>query len=589
MLPLRLPRTYYLQRAVASYERAGDARAAAAVLANFGTPEAHAEAAQRYLALDDLAAAGESFLAADDPERALACFQQAKLPERALACLERLGDLAAQGALLLELGHYDAALPRLTQALSQCEAEAEQVRLRFHIAQALGLEAGEAHYRAALAQLEQLPLHHTSVASWLALAAWGEAVGRHDRIQEGYAEALRQLAALQDWPRWESNALRYQAAAEAMGNHRLAQLLKAELAALSDPVTHTLPADPVTPLLTSGQWALALAELQPRAQQGDPNALLLLAVLVEGAARGHSLPIAPPLTQRLEAARLLAEVGDPRLLDPVHGDAPLGAYWCSIEPGPFWYGAYLEADQQERAYLSLQRAVMPYPYRIGRYPVTNAEYRHFIEAGGYQEPRWWTAHGWDYLQHHKWRAPHFWQDAAWNQPNQPVVGVTWWEAMAYCTWLTHVGHQHGWLPQIVTLRLPTSLEWERAARSDDQRRYPWGDQPAEPEHANYQATGIGRTTPVGCFPAGQAPSGALDLAGNVMEWLSTPVHKRYQPEPLADVSAGERVLLSWSHYGDHATQLNCGARSRFNPYYRYHLRGFRILWCHTISLADSRT
>ncbi|RRR69436.1 MAG: hypothetical protein EI684_15635 [Candidatus Viridilinea halotolerans] len=578
MPPLHLPRTYYLQRAVACYEQAGEAWAAAAVLANFGSTAASAEAAVRYRALGDLAAAGEAYLAADQPEDALACFQAANLPARMLACLTRLGDMAAQGALLLALGQSEAAVPLLRQALAQHATPAVQARLHLQLAQALGSEEGAAHYRSALAQLEQLELSSASVDAWLALAAWGEATARQDRIQEGYAQALRQLATLEDWPRWRETMQRYQAAAQTLGNRRLVQILKAHLAAHNNPAAHKLPTDPATPLLTSGQWALARAVLAPRAQQGDHTALLLLAVMLEGAARGHPLPLVPPLSERLAAAALLGAVGDPRLLDPAQGDAPLGDYWCALEPGPFWYGAYLEADQQERTALRLHQSHLPYPVRIARYPLTNAEFAHFIAADGYHEARWWSAHGWAYRQHHGWRAPHFWQDAAWNQPNQPVVGVSWWEAMAYCTWLSAVGHTRGWLPNTTILRLPTSLEWERAARGTDQRRYPWGDEPAEPERANYHATGVGFTTPVGCFPAGAAPCGALDLAGNVMEWMATPVHDRYQLQPQNDVSAGERVLLSWSTFNDQATQLDCGARSRFNPHYRYHLRGLRMVW-----------
>jgi formylglycine-generating enzyme required for sulfatase activity len=70
--------------------------------------------------------------------------------------------------------------------------------------------------------------------------------------------------------------------------------------------------------------------------------------------------------------------------------------------------------------------------------------------------------------------PRYWDDIRFNNPAQPVVGVSWYEAAAYCRWLTAQGHTQGWLPAEQEIRLPTSLEWERAARHTDQRPYPWG-------------------------------------------------------------------------------------------------------------------
>jgi len=226
---------------------------------------------------------------------------------------------------------------------------------------------------------------------------------------------------------------------------------------------------------------------------------------------------------------------------------------------------------------------LPYPYRIGRYPVTNAEYGRFIDARGYQERRWWTDNGWAYSQRQSWTEPRLWNNAERNQPTQPVVGVTWWECAAYCAWLTAQGQAVGWLATSDAIRLPTSLEWERAARGTDQRRYPWGDEPPDAERANYDATGVGQPTVVGCFPTGAAACGALDLAGNVMEWMSTPVTARDQVEPQKDFTTIERVLQSWSAYYNQSEQLSCGARSRSDPDFRYSYRAFRVVWSRALA------
>ncbi|MFJ5261638.1 formylglycine-generating enzyme family protein [Streptomyces sp. NPDC088387] len=105
--------------------------------------------------------------------------------------------------------------------------------------------------------------------------------------------------------------------------------------------------------------------------------------------------------------------------------------------------------------------------------------------------------------------------------DHPVVGVRWDDAVAYCHWL---GERHG----VLGVRLPTEDEWERAARGDDDREFPWG-----PEYrtglANLVDLGLGTTTPVGSFPDGASPFGVLDMAGNADEWTST----LYAPYPGA--------------------------------------------------------
>jgi formylglycine-generating enzyme required for sulfatase activity len=215
-------------------------------------------------------------------------------------------------------------------------------------------------------------------------------------------------------------------------------------------------------------------------------------------------------------------------------------------------------------------------FEIGRYPVTNAEWRCFMEAGGYEEEVWWdtagakrwrngegTAEGtrfnvkyWyaQYRQdphkleqswkagrmpeeaYERWkkrlgmdegeleahlrelypggklRAPAFWHDGWYDNPSQPVVGVSWYEARAYCNWLSAATGEG--------YRLPTEAEWEVAARGQAGRRYSWGDT-FEPLKGNTSATKVGRTTPVGVFVEGETPEGVSDLTGNVHDWTGS--------------------------------------------------------------------
>jgi len=125
------------------------------------------------------------------------------------------------------------------------------------------------------------------------------------------------------------------------------------------------------------------------------------------------------------------------------------------------------------------------PFWIAKYPVTNEQYSRFLRANTSAAK------------------PQYWQDKQFNQPNQPVVGVSWEEAQAYCGW--------------AGLALPSEAQWEAAARGADGRRYPWGDDEPTAEHANFGGR-EGRTTPVGAFPRGAGPFGTLDQAGNVWEW-----------------------------------------------------------------------
>jgi formylglycine-generating enzyme required for sulfatase activity len=186
-------------------------------------------------------------------------------------------------------------------------------------------------------------------------------------------------------------------------------------------------------------------------------------------------------------------------------------------------------------------------YRIGRYPVTNAEYRQFVEAGGYTE-KWhgcWTAAGWAQKEQVQWTEPRYWRDETLNQPTQPVVGVSWYEAVAYCYWLAKVTGK--------PYRLPTEAEWEKAARGPDGRIYPWGNE-FDSGKCNTQEADIGHPTPVGQYsPAGDSPHGAADLAGNVWEWCATEWGKAY-PYNLQEDEWSEAYLQ-----GEEARALRGGA------------------------------
>ncbi len=157
----------------------------------------------------------------------------------------------------------------------------------------------------------------------------------------------------------------------------------------------------------------------------------------------------------------------------------------------------------------IDKATPPVPtYAMDVYEVTNAQYRTFIENKGYETEAHWSTAGWQWQQGQDRRQPSYWTNETVNQPDQPVVGVTWYEAEAYCRWAGKA--------------LPTSTQWEKACRGTDERQYPWGDKPlnADAEKAASKPEEI-RTAAVGSVPQARSPYGIHDLAGSVLEWTST--------------------------------------------------------------------
>ena len=164
--------------------------------------------------------------------------------------------------------------------------------------------------------------------------------------------------------------------------------------------------------------------------------------------------------------------------------------WVEVPAGEFWMGSEKGGDNERPVH-----RVFLESFLIARVPVTNAQYRFFVDAAGHKPPDHWE----------DGRVPP-------GLEGHPVVGVTWHDAMAYCRWLAEVVGK--------SVTLPSEAQWEKAARgSDDQREYPWEGDWID-GYCNTSELGLGGTTPVGIFPEGVSPYGCLDMAGNVWEWTS---------------------------------------------------------------------
>ncbi len=217
-----------------------------------------------------------------------------------------------------------------------------------------------------------------------------------------------------------------------------------------------------------------------------------------------------------------------------------------------------------------QHTVTMADFYLGKYPVTVGEFRRFIIADGYGDSRFWSLATWKWLAENNRSRPASWDNPSWNNDERlPVTGVSWYEAQAYCHWLSAISDR--------SFRLPTEFEWEVAARGPKGFLYPWGDE-FDGSRCNYSASGIGRPTPVGAFsPAGDGPWGHVDMAGNVSEWTRSV----FRPYPAghhdAPNEAGELEHVtrggSWS---SPALRLRCTARGYNNPGFSDNDLGFRL-------------
>ncbi len=271
---------------------------------------------------------------------------------------------------------------------------------------------------------------------------------------------------------------------------------------------------------------------------------------------------------RALAGRALGRLGDPR--PDVKCRVP---FLIDIPAGPFLMGSDKGKDRAARENELPQHEVNLPAYRIGKYPVTVAQYQPFVEAGGYNHEGYWTGAGWEWRQKNQIAEPRYWQDAQWTIDNHPLVGVSWYEAAAYCAWLSERYDR--------AFRLPDEAMWEKAARGNDGRVYPWGDD-WDPSRLNSGADEIERTSAVGLFPGGRSAYGLLDCCGNVWEWCSGPGYN-VAKYPFERRSYEEDLTLSGTRtIRGGAFDLNqwyVRAAVRFDnyQYFRYLNIGFRVV------------
>jgi len=353
------------------------------------------------------------------------------------------------------------------------------------------------------------------------------------------------------------------------------------------------------------------------------------------------------LRARLQAGLTLGHIGDPRFpAQIINGVEIIPPEMVAVPGGSYWIGSRdddTDAYDDEKPRYTIDLLA----FGLGRWPVTNAEYTCFIAAGGYKKEAYWEGdlakrwlkgedvtggqysswmQIWQYMQDTpNWKSqleqsvvpetiktyeyiaelsedefknmlsnqlsqksrkqPHYWNDLKFNNPSQPVVGITWFEARAYCAWLSETTGKN--------YRLPSEVEWEAAGRGSltpgpspsgrgesGVRAYAWGED-WDQGKANTIEGRVLRTSPVGAYAAarGLGPYKAEDQTGNVWEWTSSLyLPYPYNPEQAGDPEATtERTLRGGAWDNDARRYVRCAYRNWTVPDFFFNLFEFRVL------------
>jgi gamma-glutamyl hercynylcysteine S-oxide synthase len=225
-------------------------------------------------------------------------------------------------------------------------------------------------------------------------------------------------------------------------------------------------------------------------------------------------------------------------------------------------------------------------FRIGRVPVTNGEWRQFIDDGGYHQQRWWSDRGWTHRQEAGLIAPQFWNPDGTRvrfgqvediPADEPVQHVTYFEAEAYAAW--------------AGARLPSELEWEKTAAWDPavgkRRRFPWGASEPTEHLANLGGEAL-RPAPAGAYPASASAYGAEQMLGDVWEWTTSPLrpwpgftpmaYDRYSQPFFEGSGAGDYRVLRGGSWAVAPSILRPSFRNWDHPIRRQIFSGVRLAW-----------
>ncbi|HEY2360416.1 MAG TPA: SUMF1/EgtB/PvdO family nonheme iron enzyme [Candidatus Angelobacter sp.] len=241
--------------------------------------------------------------------------------------------------------------------------------------------------------------------------------------------------------------------------------------------------------------------------------------------------------------------------------------WIFVPEGPAWIGAEVPGEGPPQL-LSIPS------FWITRCKITNREFLAFVNDGGYSRPEFWDADGLRWLRERNVTTPAFWDNPVFNGLDRPVTGVSFYEAMAYACW--------------AKARLPWEAEWEKAARGEDGRPYPWGHQEPDSNMAHFAPDFVPvkfeTVAAEGC-PDGDSPYGCRQMAGNLYEWCLDFFHVDTPPRRsaaiLAEIRPSRRRLLKGGAWTTGSDRLRASARWSQPPEVRDNIMGIRLVSDHT--------
>jgi hypothetical protein len=248
--------------------------------------------------------------------------------------------------------------------------------------------------------------------------------------------------------------------------------------------------------------------------------------------------------KRLTCGHYLAEFGDPRLGVGLRADGLPDIVWCKVPAG-------------EITFKGIDETFVVDPFYIGKYPVTWIQYRSFLEAkDGYRDKSCWEGLA------ERWDVP---REQIRKLDNHPAEFVHWYDAMAFCRWLTkRLDYE---------LRLPTEWEWQQAATGGNPaNEYPWGAD-WDSSRANTGESDLKQSTPVGLYPHGSSLVGALDMSGNVWEWC---LNEHKNPKRV-DLNSKENRSVRGGSWNVDLDLARCAYRHYYYPDSRFNgIIGFRV-------------
>ena len=535
--------------------------------------------------------------------RAAGCYEEARMWREAAGCwvqagevgrasrlYEKAGDRRQAARTLLDGGRYaealaiyiawEAALPG-EEAAGRVEALLGQAACH-QLGAGQGVEglsraAAQTAYRAARQWLASLTMGEgargrESQQAWRTLAEYGLRVERYDLVQLGYERALAQVVTVVQ----RAGLLRAYIKAVRRYDDRILTRRLAEELAESEPLEAQPAWHAERDVIEGGGFREGVHDLLHFVTPEQQAAWERLAGIEEApevdeylrSLAPEGMVYIPPgvflmgcsdeeIDQVLADYEAAGAKNDPNILRPLLNSAR-GQFWLNL-PG----------------------------YYMDRTPVTNAQYRLFMDAGGYAERGYWTEAGWAWKGERS--QPSYWESEGFNGDTQPVVGVSWYEAMAYARWAGK--------------SLPSEPQWEKAAAWGPQFRrrriYPWGDE-WDPRRCNWDQD---RPTPVGQYsPDGDSAYGLADMAGNVDEWCTTRWGQHaeqpeypypYQAEDgREELNGGDkmrRILRGggWGKIEPQKVWQRCGFRFRDDPWLRDVNGGFRCMTPHAFSSSHA--